>query len=357
MSFIKTLASAVKHEYTNVLDEGNGTGEYSGYHDTGSYSLNALISGSIHGGMPNNKVLTLAGESSTGKTFFTIAICKLFLDTNPTGIIIYFDTESNINKQMFLDRGIDPKRVLLSEPDTIQSFRTVAIGILDRYLETPNKDRPPMLFVLDSLGQLSTNKELTDTAAGSDTRDMTKAQLIKATFRTIRLKLGKAGVAMICTNHVYEKIGAYVPTKEMSGGSGTKYTSDLILFLSKAQDKDGTEVVGNIVTAMTFKSRMTRERQKVQVRIRFDSGLDRYYGLVDMALDCGIFKKEGKKIRVSDQICVFEKLILNNPEKYFTKDVLEKIDQYAQEHFRYGGEIDLDATEDMGDDDELTIVE
>ena len=129
---------------------------------------------------------------------------------------------------------------------TVQEFRTQSINILDRYLETPKDNRPPMMFCLDSLGMLSTTKEIEDTADGKETRDMTRAQIVKGAFRVLTLKLGRAGVPMIVTNHTYDVIGSMFPQKEMGGGSGLKYALSII-YLSKKKEKDGTEVIGNII--------------------------------------------------------------------------------------------------------------
>ena len=118
-----------------------------------------------------------------------------------------------------------------------------------------------MFVVLDSLGMLSTEKEMTDTAEGKQTRDMTRAQVIKATFRVLTLKLGKAKIPLIITNHTYSIIGAYVPMKEMGGGSGLKYAASTIIYLSRKKDKDGTEVVGSIIHCKTHKSRLTKENK------------------------------------------------------------------------------------------------
>lgn len=216
--FFRNIVKELNDENTNVAIDGLGSSEFSDTIDTGSYILNAVLSGSIFGGAPNNKVLALAGESATGKTFFALGMVKRFLDDNPTGACFYFDTEAAVTKDMMESRGIDPSRVIISEQETIQKFRHTAIQILENYAETPEKQRPPMMMVLDSLGQLSTTKEVEDTASGAETRDMTKAQLIKATFRVLNLKLAKVNVPLIVTNHVYDVIGSYVPMKEMGGG-------------------------------------------------------------------------------------------------------------------------------------------
>jgi RecA/RadA recombinase len=192
--------------------------------------LNAVLSGSIYGGVPNNKVTAFAGETATGKTFFVLGVAKQFLEDHPTGGIVYYDTEAAVTKKMMEERGIDTSRVVISEPDTIQKFRTHALRTIDMYDTSPEDSRPPMLFILDSLGLLSTEKELADSTEGKDVRDMTKSQLIKGTFRVLTLKLAKIGVPMLVTNHVYEVIGSFIPQKEMGGGSGIKYAASTISY-------------------------------------------------------------------------------------------------------------------------------
>ena len=120
------------------------------------------------------------------------------------------------------------------------------------------------MFCLDSLGMLSTSKEVDDTEQGKDTRDMTRAQVVKSIFRVLTLKLGKANVPMLVTNHTYDVVGSYVPMKEMGGGSGLKYAASTIIYLSKKKEKDGTEVIGNIIKCETKKSRFTKENVKIE---------------------------------------------------------------------------------------------
>jgi RecA/RadA recombinase len=334
--FFKNIVKDLGDENTSMAIDGLASGEFSGTVDTGSYIFNALLSGSIYGGMPNNKILALAGEHSTGKTFFALGIMKQFLNNNPTGAVFYFDTEAAVTTSMMSERGIDVSRVIISEPDSIQSFRHTALQILEKYTATPKADRPPMMMVLDSLGQLSTTKELEDTASGAETRDMTKAQVIKATFRVLTLKLAKVNVPLIVNNHVYDAVGAYIPTKIMSGGSGLQYTASQIIFLSKKKDRDGKEVVGNIIKCRATKSRFTKQDKDVEVKLSFTSGLDRYYGLLDLAEKYGIVKKVSTRIELPDGTKAFAKTINANPEKYFTDDMLKRIDEAAKKEFMYG---------------------
>jgi RecA/RadA recombinase len=350
-SFFKTFITDLGDVDTVVASEGASSAEFTGFIDTGSYTMNAALSGSIFGGMPNNKALILAGESTTGKTFYALALVKNYQQQYPDGQVVYFDTESAVTNEMLTERGIDLNRIAKSEPDSIEKFRSMATKMLDKYLEIPVDKRFPLLMVLDSLSALPSKKETEDIANEKDVRDMTKAGLIKGAFRVLRLKMAKAKVPLIITNHVYIVIGAYVPTKEMSGGSGAKYAADTIVFLSKKKERDSDkDVIGNIVTATMVKSRMTKENAKVETRILYDGGLDRYYGLLDYGQEAGIIKRIGNKYEFPNGEKAFEKAVLNQPDKFFTDDVLKQIDAYIQTQFKYSnGTIDVSDAEVLDD--------
>jgi RecA/RadA recombinase len=331
--FFRNLVDDMKDEDTSIMGDGKGAAEFGGTIDSGSYMLNAVLSGSIFGGIPNNKITAFAGESATGKTFFVLGVAKQFLLDNPDGGIVYYDTEAAVTKQMMEERGVDTTRVIISQPDTIQKFRTHAMKTIDMYEKSP--DRPPMLFILDSLGLLSTEKEVADTTEGKDVRDMTKSQLIKGAFRVLTLKLAKIGVPMIVTNHVYEVIGSYMPMKEMGGGSGLKYAASTIAYLSKKKVRDGTEITGIIIKAKMFKSRLAKENAQAEVLLSYTGGLDRHYGLLEFGEKHGIFKKSGNRYEMGESK-LYSKQILKDPEKYFTEDVLKQIDEACGREFSYG---------------------
>ena len=282
MSFLQNIVKEIDNEYASLVSDGVAAGDTSNFINTGSYIFNALVSGSVYGGIPGNKITALAGESSTGKTYFCLGIVQYFLESDPDAGVIYFESESAIGKQMIEDRGIDSSRMMIVPVTTVQEFRTQSIRILDKYLEQPADQRKPLMFVLDSLGMLSTTKEVEDAEAGKETRDMTRAQIVKSIFRVLTLKLGKANVPMIVTNHTYDVVGSYIPTKEMGGGSGLKYAASTIIYLGKKKEKDGKEVVGNIVKCKAAKARLTKENSQVEVRLYYDKGLDKYYGLLEL---------------------------------------------------------------------------
>ena len=333
-SFLQDAIKAAGNEYAAIVDDGVEAGDVESFIDTGSYIFNALLSGSLNGGLPSNKITAIAGESATGKTFFLMGMVKNFLDANPDAGVLYFESESAITKQMVIDRGIDPKRMVIMPVTTVQEFRTQALKVLDGYLAQSEENRKPLFLCLDSLGMLSTTKEVEDTAEGKETRDMTRAQVLKAAFRVLTLKLGRANVPMVVTNHTYESMGLF-STKEMGGGSGLKYAASSIVYLSKKKEKDGTDVIGNIIHCKNHKSRLTVENKMVDVRLTYDKGLDRYYGLLELAEKYELIKKIGTRYEIGEAK-LYGKEIMKNPNKYFTPEFMEKLNDACEKEFKYG---------------------
>ena len=333
MDFLKDIVKEIGDDFTQLASDISDSEQYI---DTGSLVFNGLVSGSIFGGVSSNKITAIAGESSTGKTFFSLAVAKNFLDSNPDAYTLYFDTESSITRALLDSRGIDTKRFVVINVVTIEEFRTKALKAVDKYLQMPIEDRKPCMFVLDSLGMLSTEKEITDALNDKQVRDMTKSQLVKGAFRMLTLKLGQANVPLIVTNHTYDVIGAYVPTKEMGGGSGLKYAASTIIYLSRKKEKDGKEVVGNIIKAKTHKSRLSKENKQVEIRLYYDErGLDKYYGLLELGEIGELWKNVAGRYEIHGKK-VYAKEIYKNPEKYFTPEIMQALDETAQKEFSYG---------------------
>ena len=336
--FLKDIIKETGNEFATLAKDGVAGGDVDSFIDTGSYTLNALLSGSIYGGLPANKITAIAGEAATGKTFFALGIVKAFLEKNKDAGVIYFESESALTKELVESRGIDSSRMVIVPVATVQEFRHQSIKVIDKYIEQDEKTRKPLMFVLDSLGMLSTTKEMEDTAEGKETRDMTRSQIVKAAFRVLTLKLGKAKVPMIMTNHTYDVIGSMFPQKEMGGGSGLKYAASNIVYLSKRKEKDGKEIIGNIIHCKNYKSRLTKENALIDVRLTYKDGLDKYYGLLELAIKHNIFKSVSTRIELPDGSKQYAKTINNEPDKFFTKDVLAQIDEAARKEFLYGTE-------------------
>ena len=463
--YFDELIGVTGNQYASKVSEGM-LGSVNEYIDTGSYILNALISGSIHKGLPSNKITAFAGESATGKTFFILGIVRQFLADNPSGGVLYFESESALTPEMIEERDIDKTRFIQLPVATIQDFAQQASRVVDRHME---KSEAPLLLCLDSLGMLSTAKEVEDITVGANKVDMTKARIVKGAFRVLTLKLAKAGIPLLVTNHTYKQVGAMFPQDIMGGGclvdgtniqmadgslkniseievgdsvmtmngnhsvlqthdfddkelyeiefedgyvvkcsadhkflvdeewiraenifkdnivevdgdnrimkivsvkkiptekvyditveeaehyilengivthnSGLQYAASNIVFLSKKKEKVGTDVVGNIIHCKNFKSRLAKENKRVDVLLSYDEGLNRYYGLLELAEKYEIFKKVSTRYELPDGAKLYAKQILKDPEKYFTEDVMNRLDEAAKTEFSYGGGKELE---------------
>jgi len=333
-NFRDEFFNTIAEEYTSFASEGESCSEFSGWIDTGCYILNGMVSGSLYGGIPNNKITALCGESGVGKTYIALGVMKNFLDSDPEALVIYYDTEAAVTRQMMENRKIDTNRVILHELDTVQKFRTHCLKVLDTYIGRKNK--PPIMIVLDSLGMLSSSKEMADSTEGKDTRDMTRAQIIKGVFRTITLRLGKCRVPFLLTNHTYLSQGQQYPTTEISGGSGLKYAASSIIVLKKAKDKEGKEVVGVILKARNEKARISRQYTEINMKLSFETGLSKYYGLLELADKYDIIKKTGVQYQLPDGSKTYGKSINDDPEKYFTPEIMKLLEDAAKKEFLYG---------------------
>jgi len=331
--YFDNLLKATGNEFATKVSDGVEAGDVTGHVDTGSYILNALVSGDIYGGIPSNKITALAGETATGKTFFALGMVKQFLADNPSGGVLYFESESALTPEMIEEREIDSTRFIQLPVATIQDFAQQASRIVDKHIEN---SEAPLLLCLDSLGMLSTAKEVEDITTGANKVDMTKARIVKGTFRVLTLKLAKAGIPLLVTNHTYKQVGAMFPQDIMGGGSGLQYAASSIVFLSKRKEKVGTDIIGNVIHCKNFKSRLAKENKKIDVLLTYDQGLNRHYGLLDLAEKYDIIKKVSTRYEMPDGAKIFGKQIMEDPEKYFTDDIMEKLEIAAQKEFQYG---------------------
>ena len=257
------------------------------YINTGSYILNACMTGSIFKGVPSGRVLTLAGEPGTGKSFLAVSICREAQKKGYTPV--YMDSEGAIDREFVERLGCDATKFVIKQVTTIGEVSTFMANLLQKVNQYPEDSRPKLIFVLDSLGNLTSAKELTDTLEANAKRDMTKQQEVKALFRTNATALAKAQAPMIVCSHIYKTMDLFSKTV-VSGGSGIQYNSSLTLMLSTAKldDKESEKIAegkigdftktGVIVTAKPEKSRFTIP-QKVKFQIPFFKAPNPYVGL------------------------------------------------------------------------------
>jgi len=342
----KELSKIKGFETGSILTE-NTFSEVDEWIPTGNYLLNAQLSGTLFGGIPNTRSLGLMGDPGTGKSFVCLNVAR---EAQKKGYdVIYCDTEGAIDKESAIKFGIDSDKVRYQPIKTVTEFQTFVSKLLEFIKKARESgNNPKILLVLDSLGMLSTDKELNDALIGKNAADMgAKAKELRKLFRVITLDLTAAKIPLVCTNHVYAG-GGFFPTKESSGGDGPIFAMSVISFLSKAQLKEGnsTTKTGIIVTSKLKKSRFTIP-EPIKFHISFANGMNPYVGLQDFISweACGIGKGkfeeqkvDGKKVNVfmpSDSpqarwaVKHLGKTVTSSqlftPE-VFTKEVLEQLD-------------------------------
>jgi RecA/RadA recombinase len=299
---------------------------------TGNYLLNAQLSGSLFGGIPNSRSICLAGESGTGKTFLALNICR---EAQEMGYnIIYCDSEAAVDQDIIQNFGVDPEKFRYQPVSTPLEVRQFVAHLCDQLKKAKEggKALPKIMLVLDSLGNLATTKERSDAISGSDKRDMTKQQELRSLFRVITADLAELKIPFVFTNHTYATIGSYVPGQTISGGGGAIYNASVILQLSKAGLKeDGTNKTGIIVTSKPAKNRFARPLP-IKFHISFYKGMNPYVGLEQFLSwqNCGI--QRGKLLAEKDFLKYYKE---DNPKHAEVKatEIIRKNEDGTEDKF------------------------
>ena len=285
----KQLSKIEGFEMGSVL-ETNDFSEVSEWISTGNYLLNAQLSGSLFGGIANNRSIGIAGDPQTGKSFLCMNIVR---EAQKIGYnVIYCDTEGAIDRSSAKKFGIDTNMVRYQPIKTITDFKVFTANLIDKVKAYRKEGADPKIaLVLDSLGMLTTDKESGDALKGKSAMDMgIRSKELRSLFRVITLDLTGVKIPLICTNHTTTgNIGGFMPTKEAAGGDGPIFSMSNVIMLSKAQLKEGDTKTGIIVTSTPKKARFTRP-YAVKFHISFMNGMNPYVGLQDFVSweTCGI---------------------------------------------------------------------
>jgi len=371
-------------EYGETLDKST-ISEIDHYIPTGNYHLNACLTGSLFGGYPNNRAVALAGPSGTGKTYLILNAIKQAQKQGYS--IVFYDSENAVDKSLVEKFGIDPKTFRYEPCNTVQEFRSSVTAITDVLIEQKKKGitLPKIMVVLDSAGNLATQKEIDDAKTGSSKADMTRAKLLKSTFRIIMTQFGICKIPFLFTNHTYQTQDLF-SRQVGGGGTGPEYAASIILFLGKAKLKEGIEQTGIIVTAKPNKNRFAKPTN-IKFHISFNKGMNPYVGLEEYIgwdicgiergrfitegafnkltdpgkADCRIhlFTKDKKEVTVYFQpsptarkICVKhlnDAVDLNQlyTPQVLTEDVLKLIEPQVVAKFNYGDELEQEELSDI----------
>ena len=274
------------------------------YHDTGCMVLNAIISGSMFGGVPKGRICGFAGPSQAGKTYITN---KILAKAQQAGMIpVIFDTEMAVDERACRGVGLDPDTVKYVPVQTVESCRNQLVAFLDSVIEA--KAQGKFIICIDSLGNLASQKEIDDVEKGKTAMDMgTRAKGLKSMMRTLTFKAAQANVTVLFVNHTYDDPGAMFPTlvKSQSGGKGPVYLASVLVQLAKRDEKqdktkDDDEMLpeankysGVTLRALTVKNRFVPPFLEAEMYLNFKTGLDKYSGLKEMAVNHGIIIQTG----------------------------------------------------------------
>lgn len=357
MSVLAGIMKAINNPYATIAKDGLICGDIHGYMDSGCYALNALVSGELKGGYPWGKIVCLAGEKGTGKTFLLLKGLKGFLDADPENEVIFFESEGALTQEILEERGLDTDRVTIAPVSTIEEFRTQAINTLDYLIDkkegTMNEAGtkrsggdgkfPKLALCLDSLGMLGTNHETATAASGDNKADMGKrAQLIKSTFRLITLKMSLLRIPMIVTAHTYKGMGKY-DAKKLSGGQGVELAASIIVFLTKSGIKEEGKakiqaLAGNTIKFILHKGRMTIEGSKMDIPLDFKDGIKRNNGIIPLLVEAGLLTKKGAWYSYKDEknIAQGEKKMYELIDDLVDDEMLDDLQPYIVERFCYG---------------------
>lgn len=327
-------------------------GDVLGLLDTGSYLLNAAVSADIYGGIPSNLITLIGGDPATGKTYFILSAVKSFLQLHqdvPSHAVI-FDTEGAHRKDMYTDRNLDRSRATIV---TVKSLESLIHKML-KTIAYAKENNIKMFMAVDSIGNISTDKEIQDLDKEEDKRDMTKAPGVRKLFRNAVVPAVTAGIPIIVAAHVYDVIGSYVPEKRIGGGKGAEYAATTVLMLSKKRDRDETtkEILGDLIKVKIMKSRLTKPYTEIEVRLRHDGGIHRYYGLEELAVKTGIFTEVRGGYEL-DGVKISARQIESDPKSVFTPELLERINAAAAKEYSYRSDdtaTDLPKIEEIEDE-------
>ncbi len=267
--------------------------------------VNVALSGSISGGITPGMTV-LAGPSKHFKTSFALLMASAFLKEKKDGVILFYDSEFGSPQSYFEEFDVDTDRVLHTPVANVEELKFDLVNQLEQLTREDN-----VMIVIDSIGNLASKKELEDALNEKSVADMSRAKALKGLFRMVTPYLTMKNIPLVAVNHTYKEIGLF-PKDVVGGGTGIYYSADNIWIIGRQQDKQGTEIKGYHFVINVDKSRYVKEKSKIPISVSWEGGVQRYSGLLDVALAGGYVVKpsngwysvngDEKKVRQADTL-------------------------------------------------------
>ena len=315
--------------------------------------INVALSGNLDGGLTPGLTM-FAGPSKHFKTAFALLMAKSYMKKYQDAVVLFYDSEFGTPQSYFDAFGIDTERVLHTPITDVEQLKH---DIMNQLQNIDKDDK--VIIVLDSIGNLASKKEVEDSIEGKSVADMSRAKQMKSLFRMVTPHLTIKDVPMIVVNHTYKEIGMF-PKDIVGGGTGSYYSADTIWILGRQQDKDGTEIVGYNFIINVEKSRYVREKSKIPVTVSFDGGINKWSGLLDIALEGNFVTKPSNgwyaKVDQDTGEVLEKKRFADTQNEEFRKDILvnENFKEYVRKKYEitYSSILGEDAV--LEEEDEAT---
>ena len=246
--------------------------------------INVALAGNLDGGLTPGLTM-FAGPSKHFKTAFALLMASAYMEKYKDAVVLFYDSEFGTPQSYFDTFNIDTNRVLHTPITDVEQLKH---DIMVQLQQIDKGDK--VIIILDSIGNLASKKEVEDSLEGKSVADMSRAKQMKSLFRMVTPHLTIKDIPMIVVNHTYKEIGLY-PKDIVGGGTGSYYSADTIWILGRQQEKTGTEITGNNFIINVEKSRFVREKSKIPVAVSFDGGIQKYSGLLDIALEGNFVSK------------------------------------------------------------------
>lgn len=323
--------------------------------DTGSKALNAIISGSLHKGIPVGRITGFAGPSGAGKT---LIMNKIMANAQKQGYIaVIWDSEVAVDKESAKNVGMDLKKTKYYPIETIEDCRNQLSTFLDNVIAA-NDPELKFIVAIDSLGNLASSKEIEDARKGKDAADVgQRAKATKSMMRAITYKAAKAKVPILFSNHIYEGMEMFPSlVKNQAGGKGPIYLASILVQLgirnekvSENPDESSIAISHNVsgitMSALTVKNRIVPPFLKTELYLNFKTGLDTNAGLFDIATAFNVIEQNGKTYKFGEENIGYRKNIEKNNELW--EKICPILESKLNQELRYGV---VDNTEDLVDD-------
>ena len=317
----------------------------SGYHDNGCLVLNSIISGSLYKGVPKGRITGFAGPSMAGKTYI---INKILAGAQKEGLIpVVFDTEAAVDERSAKGVGLDPSKVKYVPVQTVEETRNQIVAFLDKIIE--HKQQGKFIISIDSLGNLASQKEIADIEKDKFAMDMgTRAKGLKSMMRTLTFKAAEADTTVIFSNHTYDDPSAMFPTlvKAQSGGKGPVYLASVLVQLAKKDERhdknnkddkmlaEAKTYSGTTLRALTVKNRFVPPFLECEMYLNFKTGLDKYSGLLNVAVNHGAIIQTGSTYQLPDGTKLGYYKQWREKEEIW-EQVIPEIEKQLQDTYKY----------------------